>query len=134
MGDSKYVEMDKGYLVLNSKEAIDLYNELTTSGGLFEQLSVLFNEYALNKDKTSKLETQIADMSMIMSKMVQSFQDMKQLPLNENNHTKMIMSDSQIIETEIETKPAVKVTTAKPKSKGSSKGFKSLASKMSKFK
>lgn len=85
MGDrdknKSLVELENGYLILNSREAIDLFNELSSTGTIWEQLSVLFNDYALNSDKSKIMETKVDDLQKIILSMAKTLNSMNtQLP------------------------------------------------------
>ena len=116
--------MENGYLVLNSREAIDLFNELTISGTVWEQISVLFNDYALNKKKNENVETKVDDLQKIILGMVKTINSMNsQLPAPSN----ITVGNNDIVEpNKVEIKEIKKTKV--------SSSFESLMSKMNKFK
>lgn len=130
--EKSWVEISKGYLVLNSKEAIDLFDQYSTTGTLWEILSMLFNEYSLNKNKNSELETQVLSLQEMMAMVLKGVNSMNaQLPppRDSANSSRRDYEQSSIVEP-IEN---VVVKTAS-KSKGSPKGLSDLSKKMSRFK
>lgn len=131
MADSEkaWVEIPEGYLILNSKEALDLFDALTTSGTLWEQLSVLFNDYALNKNKSEELETKVGNMQELMSTMIKSINSMNsQLPPPQEQ------SKSYSQQSIVEPAEVHDVTIKTASKKKTSEGLSALKKKMSKFK
>lgn len=125
-----WVEIPKGYLVLNSKESIELFEELSSTGTLWEQLSVLFNEYADNKDKNNRIEEQMDCMQDMMKLMMSSVKTItNQLPPPSNNRPNQKTYDPEII-VEPREAPVVK----KARTTARSQGLGSLKDKMSRFK
>ena len=122
--DKLLVELENGYLVLNSRESIDLFNELSSTGTIWEQLSVLFNDYALNNSKDKVMENKVDDLQKIILSMVQKLNSMTtQLPAPSSN---INIDNKQII-----TPSKVEIKEIK-KTKVSS-NIESLMSKMKKY-
>ena len=117
------VELENGYLVLNSIEAIDLFNELSSTGTIWEQLSVLFNDYALNSNKDKVMETKVDDLQKIILSMAKTLNSMNtQLPApsNINVDNKQIVTPNKV---EIKEIKKTKVSS----------NIESLMSKMKKY-
>ena len=122
--DKLLVELENGYLVLNSRESIDLFNELSSTGTIWEQLSVLFNDYALNNGKDTVMGNKVDDLQKIILSMAQKLNSMTtQLPAPSSN---INIDNKQII-----TPSKVEIKEIK-KTKVSS-NIESLMSKMKKY-
>lgn len=116
------VDIEKGYLILDSKKSLDLFNELVTNGSLWERLSDLFNECAKQSGDSDKYQEELTNIYEMLGKVLVSNQRMEnalsQIPKGLPNEK--AVNQLKPKEVEIDMVKDVTVKPMKSANKGSS--------------
>ena len=114
MYDVVSVEIKQGYLTLRSKESLELFDALVNEGRLFDVLSVLFDDYAHNKNSIDKLASQISMLVDVNKRMMKTIESGAQI-------SAPTAQDTLVVEEPIKVK---EVALPKPKQKKIKSGSK----------
>lgn len=114
MYDVVSVEIKQGYLTLRSKESLELFDILVNEGRLFDVLSVLFDDYAHNKNSIDKLASQISMLVDVNKRMMKTIESGAQI-------SAPTAQDALVVEEPIKAK---EVALPKPKQKKIKSGSK----------
>lgn len=114
MYDVVSVEIKQGYLTLRSKESLELFDALVNEGRLFDVLSVLFDDYAHNKNSIDKLASQISMLVDVNKRMMKTIESGAQI-------SAPTAQDALVVEEPIKVK---EVALPKPKQKKIKSGSK----------
>ena len=139
-----YVEVENGYMVLKSEKAKELFESYSTSGTLWEVISMLFNDYAENgsvKSTLDEINTKLPGLQELnaLAKLSESLPVLEKVLSSVNmnrlegvNHKEI---SNSIIEDKVEIKPvSVEIEEFHKPPKKKKGGMDSLVRKMKKFK
>lgn len=140
----EYVEINEGYLMLKTERAKKLFEEYSSSGTLWEILSVLFNDYAENGNVKSTLDDLNNKLPALneLNKLVKLSEELPLLEKLITNITENRLGgiepkqiSNPIIQDMKEVEPvSVEIKEVRKPPKTGKRGMDSLVKKMKKFK